>query len=78
MRLSYQAIKNEVGDADVLLSKLYTLRKEGRISESQKADFLTNIKDYGNNFKDLYNNQKDMFVKVAAFYLDELSEDDKA
>lgn len=77
MRLSYQAIKNEVGDADVLLSKLYTLRKEGRIPESQKADFLTNIKDYGNNFKDLYNNQKDMFVKVAAFYLDELSEDDK-
>ena len=77
MRLSYQAIKNEVGDADVLLSKLYTLRKEGRIPESQKADFLINIKDYGNNFKDLYNNQKDLFVKVADFYLGELSEDDK-
>lgn len=77
MKLSYQAIRNEVGELDVLLSKLYTLRKEGKIPEQHKRDFLANIKDYGVNFKNLYASQKDIFVKVAHFYLDDLSEVDK-
>lgn len=77
MRLSYQAIRNEVGELDVLLSKLYMLRKEGKLQEQTKKDFLSNIKDYGSNFKTLYANQKDMFVKVGSFYLDDLSEIDK-
>ena len=76
MRLSYQAIKNDVGDLDNLLSKLNNLRKEGKIQESQKNDFLSNIKDYGENFKHLYANQLDMFKKVAAFYLSDLGEQD--
>ncbi len=77
MRLSYPAIRNEVGDFDVLLAKLYMLRKEGKIQDSLKYEFLANIKDYGSNFKNLYSNQMEMFIKVASFYLDDLGDEDR-
>lgn len=77
MRLSYQAIKNDVGELDNLLAKLNNLRKDGKIQETQKSEFLSNIKDYGENFKQLYTNQLYTFTKVAAFYLSDLSEGDK-
>ena len=77
MRLSYQAIKNDVGELDNLLAKLNNLRKDGKIQETQKSEFLSNIKDYGENFKQLYANQLSTFTKVAAFYLSDLSEGDK-
>lgn len=76
MRLCYQAIKNDVGDLDNLLSKLNILRKEGRIPNAMYSEFLSNIKDYGENFKHLYANQLDMFKKVAAFYLSDLGDQD--
>jgi len=77
MRLSYQAIKNDVGELDNLLSKLNDLRRDGKIQEVQKSDFLSCIKDYGENFKQLYSNQLSIFTKVAAFYLSELTDADK-
>lgn len=77
MRLSYQAIKNEVGELDNLLGQLYELRKEGRLQETLKDSFLSNIKDYGDSFKQLYANQQKYFNSVADFYLSELGERDK-
>lgn len=77
MRLSYQAIKNDVGDVNILLSKLYELRRDGKIQENVKNEFLANIKDYGEEFKKLYSDQLSTFVKVASFYLGELSDTDK-
>lgn len=76
MRLSYQSIKNEIGDADALLGKLYVLHKDGKVQENLKKDFLQNIIDYGSYFKNLYSNQKAMFIKVSSFYLDDLNDDD--
>lgn len=77
MRLSYHAIRNDVGELENLLSHLYELRCDGRIQETQKSNFLSSIKDYGANFKQLYSNQLATFIKVADFYLTDLSESDK-
>ena len=77
MRLSYYAIKNDVGELDNLLSLLYELRKENKIQETKKEEFLSNVKSYGDNFKQLYSNQLGIFDKVASFYLTDLSETDK-
>ena len=77
MRLSYHSLKNEIGDADALFSKLHILRKDGLIPEAKKNEFLANIMEFGHNFKDLYSKQKEMFTRIASFYLDDLNEDDK-
>lgn len=77
MRLSYHAIKNDVGELDNLLSTLNDLRRDGKIQDVQKSGFLSNIRNYGENFKQLYSNQLLTFNKVAAFYLADLSESDK-
>lgn len=77
MRLSYQTIKNEIGELDNLLGQLFDLRKEGRLQEPLKESFLNNIKDYGDSFKQLYANQQKYFNTVADFYLSELGESDK-
>jgi hypothetical protein len=77
LKLSYEVIKNEVGSVNVLLAKLYQLRSTGKIQDSQKEEFLSNIKDYGNNFKDLYAGQFLIFVKVENFYLQDLNDSDK-
>ena len=78
IRLSYHAIKTEVGDLDMLLTKLYSLRKNGYVQDMQMADFLNNISCYGEQFKEFYANQLALFCKVEDFYLSDLSEADKS
>lgn len=76
MRISYQVIKNEIGELDNLLSLLYLLRKNGNLQESQKPQLLEAMRNYGDNFKVLYSNQQDMFTKVEDFYLGGLTDAD--
>lgn len=76
MRLSYQTIKNDVGDLDSLLSLLYEYYKNGKLQEHQKNDFVLSIMNYGDDFRDLYSNQFPMFAKVESFYLNGLNPTD--
>ena len=75
--LSYHAVRNEVGDLDALLSKLYELRKTGNLQDTQKKEFLENIKSFGTAFKNFYVDQYTYFLKVADFYLGGLNDADK-
>ena len=77
MRLCYQAIKDEIGGMKPLLSKLYELQKGNRLQETEKVEFLRDVKEHGENFKALYANQMTMFTKVADFYLTDLNDSDK-
>lgn len=77
MRLCYQAIKDETGGMKSLLAKLYELQKENRLQETEKAEFLRDIKEQGENFKVLYANQLAIFIKIADFYLTDLNDSDK-
>jgi hypothetical protein len=60
-----------------LLSKLYELQKGNRLQETEKVEFLRDIKEHGENFKALYANQLSVFAKVADFYLTDLNDSDK-
>lgn len=76
LRLSYQAIKQNIGELDNLLSLLFTIRSFGHLQEGQKETLLECINSYGEDFKAFYADQLTQFKKACEFYLDGLSDND--
>jgi len=76
LRLSYQVVRDNVGELDNLLSLLYSIRSYGHLQEGQKNTFLECIRNYGESFRSFYADQVSQFKKACAFYLDGLSDND--
>ncbi|MCD7775622.1 MAG: hypothetical protein LUH40_08585 [Clostridiales bacterium] len=77
IRISYDAGKNYFDDIGIgaFLRMLYSLKKSGTLSESQKENFLQLLRMNGEDFRNFYNNQAEMFKKICSYYLDDLSEE---
>lgn len=76
IRLAYSVIKNEIGDGKPFYEMLYNLRKANGLLDSQKAQFLSLLKENVENFKHFMSSQSALFVKACGFYLDDLTEED--
>ena len=76
IRLAYSVIKNELGDAKPFYEILYNLYKQRNLLDSQKQTFFTLLTENIDNFKQFMGAQASLFMKVCAFYLDDLTEED--
>lgn len=77
LRLSYEAIKNDVGGVAPLLSMLNEIKKQGTLAENKKQLFLDALRSYGKEFNSFYQQQLDVFKQSCNFYLQDLSDTDK-
>ena len=78
MKLTFNSIKNDVGELKNLLENLYQISQIGRLHEQNKSLFLDNLHNYGTDFVDFYNNKQfQIFKKVCDFELNGLNEADK-
>lgn len=78
IKLSYNSIKNDIGDLCNLLENLYQISQDNKLQEQTKSLFLENLKNLGDDFVDFYNNrQLATFKIVCDFELKGLNDTDK-
>lgn len=75
-KVSYSAVRLEVGELQRLLEFLYQISRDGFIYDTDKEKFLAELKTQGARFKEFCENQLSLLKKIGAFYLDELSDED--
>lgn len=73
IRLSYEAIKNDVDEVKTILEMLWQIKKTGIISDSQKGPFLEQLKINLHSFKNFWQSQNEIFSRVCSFWLEGLS-----
>lgn len=76
IRISYDAVKNYLGEIAPFLEMLYSVKKAGTLLDYQKEKFLELLLAHATAFNEFYNNQEEWFKKVCAYYLDGLSDDE--
>ncbi|ONI45222.1 hypothetical protein AN641_04455 [Candidatus Epulonipiscioides gigas] len=74
LRISFEIIKEYIGDIKEFLNILIEIIKSGTIKSSKRQLFYDLLVQYGEDFKDFYNNQFEIFKVSSAFYLKNLNE----
>jgi len=75
VRLPYDAIKNDLDDIKLFLELLYSLKKSGIISDANKPKLLQMLQTKLKSFNEFWHSQSTLFKKVAAFYLEGLTDE---
>ena len=76
LRLSFKAVENHLGEEKDFLSMLYSLKKQGRLLDSQKATFLDLLRKYPDAVNDFESKQVSIFVEAFKYYLGDLDSTD--
>lgn len=76
IRISYQYAKNDWEELSDLMSMLYEVKRNGRLSDDKRQVFFNLITTYGNAFKDFCNDQIPIFKKSCSFMLSKLDDDE--
>lgn len=77
-RISYEAMESEIGELHELLELLCNIKKStgNLLPDIDKTKFLELLKKQKQEFNYLYAHQIDVFKKIAAGWLNELSDED--
>lgn len=75
-KVAYNTIKFEAGELDDFLSILYSIKKNGIISEQDKVKLLENLKTKNSEFIEFCENQNSLLKKVGLFYFSDLTDED--
>ncbi len=76
VRIPFDCIKNDLDDIKPFLEILYSLKKRGILQVNEKNTFLYLLKIKNKDFQDFWISQNIWFKKVAAFYIEGLSDED--
>lgn len=76
LRVSFAAVKSEVGDAVSLLEILHSMKKSGTLPDGQKTKFLDALRAHADTFNQFYNSQIDVFKRVCSVFLDGFSDEE--
>ena len=77
-KISYEAMESECGELQEFLSLLCGINRnmDNAIPDMKKARFLELLRTQKNDFLRLYQHQQEMFKRVAAGWLDDLTDED--
>lgn len=75
-KVSYNAVRKEVGELSRLLEFLYQIARDGYVYDSDKEKLLGELKTQSSNFKSFCENQMTLLKQVGSFYLDGLLDED--
>lgn len=75
-KVNYNGIRSEVGELQRLLGFLYQIARDGYINDTNKKDFLKELKDHNSQFKEFCENQITLLKKVRWTSLCDLSDKD--
>ena len=76
IRISYEAVKNAVGDLAPFLEELYHMKVSGDLMEQRKRRFYELLLTQREAFDRFYRNQAEAFRNVASSFLGDLEESD--
>lgn len=76
IRMSYWCAENYWDDLKNFMSLLYSMKKSGMLAESQRENFLKQLRLHGKDFIFYCSNQIEIFKQACSFYLNEFTDDD--
>lgn len=75
-KVSFNSIKGEVGSLSNMLSTIYQIKKNGYIYDSEKSNFLNDLKEREEEFKNFCDTQLEKLKEIGKYYFTDLDDKD--